>query len=147
MAGQRERNGAKRAVALLATCLVVLMGSLGCATIVVASGTDLVGPLVITVGCFLAISFLLWLIRDCRPDNMAAIRWGWLGRRRRRVEYRLMARPVSPERPVHRNSEPTAESVRALRGGINTWVPIQDASRHVIRSGTCISNADAGRSS
>lgn len=134
MAGQPERNyGARRAVALLATCLVVLMGALGCAVIIVTSRTDPTEPLIATGCCFLAIGFVLWLIRDCHPGNMAAIRWGWLGRRRRRIAYKLMARPVSPERPIHLNSEPTAESVRALAGGINTWVPTQGASRDEVR--------------
>lgn len=130
MAGQPERNyGARRAVALLATCLVVLIGALGCAVIIVTSRTDPTEPIIMGACCFLAICFLLWLIRDCHPDNMAAIRWGWLGRRRRRVPYKLMPKPVSPERPIPLNSEPTAESVRALAGGINTWVPTQGIAR------------------
>ena len=128
MAGQPERNGASRAVALLATCIVVLLGVVGCAVIVLTSRSDPTGPLIVSGGCFLAISFLLWLIRDRHPGNMAAARWSWLGRRRRRVPYRLEPRAVSPERPVPRNSEPTVESVRAVAGGINTWVPTQGES-------------------
>jgi len=129
MAGQPERNGASRAVALLATCIVVLLGGVGCAVIVLTSRSDPTGPLIVSGACFLAISFLLWLIRDRHPGNMAAARWSWLGRRRRRVSYRLEPKPVSSERPVHLNSEPTVESVRALAGGINTWVPTHGATR------------------
>lgn len=125
MAG-RDRSREVKAVALLATCFVVGAGGAACLFIAFVSGyNDPVRPLLIAGGCVVGIVGLLWLMRDRQPENGAAVRWGWLGRRRKKVEYHLTPRRShAPEGPA---APPTAESIRELGGGIHTWVPSQTA--------------------
>jgi hypothetical protein len=127
MLGRHDHRGAGKAVALLATCFVVVAGAMTCFFIGVTIGGDPVRLLSITAACFGGISLLLFLLRDRKPENIAAARWGWLvGENKQKVTYRLAPRaPVSEESPAP-NAPPTAESVRALQGGI-AWVPSKGA--------------------
>jgi hypothetical protein len=121
----RDRSNEAKAVALLATCFVVGAGGVACLFIAFVSGhEDPMRPLLIAAGCFVGIIALLWLLRQ-RPENRAAVRWGWLGRRRKKVEYHLTPRRSRP--PESPAAPPTAESIRELGGGIHTWVPSQTA--------------------
>ncbi|MSR60744.1 MAG: hypothetical protein EXS05_24410 [Planctomycetaceae bacterium] len=124
MRGPRERYGAGKAVALLATCFVVVGGAFTCVVISLSAGEESRRPLWLAAAFFAGIVALLWLLRDRKPENRFAVRWDWLARRRRRkIEYRLSHRPRGDSQPAVPNAPPTAESVRQLTGGINTWVP------------------------
>src|SRR5262249_5781499 len=122
----RDRSNEAKAVALLATCFVVGAGGAACLFIAFVSGhSDPVRPLLMAGGCFVAIVTLLRLLQGRRPENRAAVRWGWLGRRPKNGEHPLPPRRShAPEGPA---APPTAESIRELGGGINTWVPSQTA--------------------
>ncbi|MFN0052157.1 MAG: hypothetical protein ACKV0T_08195 [Planctomycetales bacterium] len=115
------------AVALLATCVVVVGGAFTCVMIGLASGEELPRSLGFAGGCFAGIVLVLWLLRDRKATSSTRMNWGWLGRRRRKVEFRVALRPRPDDQPSRPLSPPTAESIRELGGGINTWVPSQTA--------------------
>lgn len=125
---QNHRRG-NRAVSLLATCLVVLGGAAACAVIVLSSdarGRD--SSLGWALGVFGGICIMLWLLRDRRADNSARTRWAWLGRRRRKIAYEIRARlPPSQRSSSPPPAPPSAESVRGISAGTNTWVPSSTA--------------------
>lgn len=109
---------------LLATSFVVIGGAVTCAFIGTLSGESPLRLATMTGTCFGGIAFFLWLLREKQPGNAAADRWSWLARDdRQRVEYRAAPRVPRHERPKAPNSPPTADSVRALTGGLDTWVP------------------------
>ena len=121
---QDHRNG-NRAAVLMATCLIVLMGAIGCAAIALAG--DPARPLstLIQAGAaIVGIIFLLWILRDRPPENHSKIVWSWLGRRRKRkVAFRAQAKLPPSQRAAAPPAPPTAETIRALTGGTSTWVP------------------------
>ncbi|MGQ0636964.1 MAG: hypothetical protein ACT4QC_20335 [Planctomycetaceae bacterium] len=122
MPGPRK-YGAHKAVALLATCMVVLGGALTCTFIAMMGSADQGRALMTAAACFVGIVLLLWLLRDRAPENQAATRWSWLGYRRRKIEYQVKLK--RPPAGTGHNAPPTAETVRGLTGGLNTWVPAQ----------------------
>ena len=77
-----HRNG-NRAAVLMATCLIVLMGAIGCAAIALASDPEQPLSTLIPAGAaVVGIIFLLWILREKPPENHSKIVWSWLGRRR-----------------------------------------------------------------
>ncbi|HTI51539.1 MAG TPA: hypothetical protein VL475_11330 [Planctomycetaceae bacterium] len=128
MLGKYDHRAAGKAVALLATCFVVVAGAVTCFFIGVMIGGDPVHLLAIIAACFGGIVLLLFLLRDRKPENMAAARWSWLiGDNKQKVAYRLAPRAPPQEGPVAPNAPPTAESVRALGGGV-AWVPSKNGA-------------------
>lgn len=116
-------------MALLATSFVVVAGAVTCTFIGMLSGENPLRLLTITGACFGGIALFLWLLRDKEPGNVAAERWSLLARSgRQKVEYRLSPRIPRRERSTAPIPPPTAESVRELTGGMNTWVPAKGAS-------------------
>jgi hypothetical protein len=127
MLGRHDHRAAGRAVALLATCFVVIAGAITCFFIGVTIGGDPMHLLSITAACFGGISLLLFLLRDRKPENRAAARWSWMfGENKQKVTYRLAPRAPVSEGTIAPNAPPTAESVRALGGGV-AWVPSKGA--------------------
>jgi len=122
---RRHHESGNRAVALLATCLVVLGGAVTCATVTLVSDPEHPLSALGTAGGVVAgIALLLWLLRDKPRENRAKTIWGWLGRRRRRkIEYRVRAKLPPAQRSPAPSGPLTAESIRALTGGTSTWVP------------------------
>ena len=126
---QQYQSGGKKAVTLLATCLVVLGGALTCTAIAIsAEQKNPRAALTPAASVIAGIIFLLWLLRERPPENRARTLWSWLARRRkRRVPYRVQ--PKLP--PSQRNSAPpvppTAESVREIARSHNAWVPSASA--------------------
>ena len=123
-----HRHG-NRAVVLLATCLVVLMGAITCAAIaLVANPARALPTLVQAGGAIVGIVFLIWVLRERPPENQAKLVWSWLGRRRRRkVVFRVKARLPASQRTGSLPAPPTAESIRAITGRTSTWVPVPNA--------------------
>jgi len=122
---RQNHESGNRAVALLATCLVVLGGAVTCATVTLVSDPEHPLSALGTAGGVVAgIVLLLWLLRDKPRENRAKTIWAWLGRRRRRkVEFRVRAKLPPAQRSPAPSGPPTAESIRALTGGTSTWVP------------------------
>lgn len=125
MSFRQNHESGNRAVALLATCLVVVGGAATCVMVVVASDPEHPRSTLTTIGAVVAGAVvLLWLLRDKPPENRARSIWGWLGRRRRRkVAYRVRAKLPPNQRSSTPPAPPTAESIRAVTGGTSTWVP------------------------
>jgi len=123
-----HRNG-NRAAVLMATCLIVLMGAIGCAAIALAGEPSKPLSTLITAGAVVVgIIFLLWILRDRPPENRSKIVWSWLGRRRKRkIAFRAQARLRPEQRVSQPPAPPTAEAIRALTGGTSTWVPSANA--------------------
>jgi hypothetical protein len=130
MLGKRDRSAGGNAVAIFATSFVVIGGAATCIFIGMLSGESPLRLLTITAACFGGILFLLWLLREKQPGNIAAERWSWLARgQREKVEYRLSPRVPRSERSTAPIPPPTAESVRELTGGVATWIPAKGVSR------------------
>jgi hypothetical protein len=123
-----DHHKGNRAVVLLATCLVVLMGAMTCGAIALAANPAKPLPTLIQAGgAVLGIVFLLWVLRERPPENHSKIVWSWLGRRRRRtVAFRAQAR-LPPSQRAAPPAPPTAESIRAITGRTSTWVPAAGA--------------------
>jgi hypothetical protein len=123
MPGRHDHTGGNHAVAVMATAFVVLAGLMTCGFISLAIGGD-VGETAKSTGILIGIVLLLmWCLRDRSNAGRKASAWGWLARKRRpRVAYHLESRSRVPPPPAG-NAPPTAETVRDLTGGINTWVP------------------------
>src|SRR5437764_11234302 len=90
---QDHRSG-NRAAVLMATCLIVLMGAIGCAAIALAGDPEKPLSTLIQAGAaIVGIIFLVWLLRERPPENRSKIVWSWLGRRRKRkIAYRAQAK-------------------------------------------------------
>lgn len=117
-----RRHSGDKAVALLATGFVVLAGAVTCVFIGVVASNDSQEALWTAGACFSGVILLLWLLRERKPENQTGALWSWLASRPRpKTEFRakLQRPPVS----AGSNAPPTAETVRNLTGGINTWVP------------------------
>jgi hypothetical protein len=123
-----HRRG-NRAVVLLATCLVVLMGTITCATIaLIADPANPLSTLIPALATVIGTILVLWVMREPPPENRSKIVWSWLGRRRRRtVAYRAQPRLPPSQRAAAPPGPPTVETIRALTGGTSTWVPSVDA--------------------
>ena len=122
---QHDPSRGRRAVAILATCFVVLGGAAACAAI--AMSTDLAHPeaaLMPIAGIVGGMLILVWLLREPPAVNHLKNRWTWLTRRRkRRVPYYVKPRlPPSKRSPVP-PAPPTAESIRQITGRQSTWMP------------------------
>ena len=130
MSFRPNSNSGNKAVSLLATCLVVLGGAITCTVIGMSAGSKLQRVSAIQwVGITTAgIVVLLWLIQDGKRENRAKQLWGWLGRKRRKkVAYKLEPRMSRDQRSPAPAGPPTAESVRNITAGQNTWVPASTA--------------------
>jgi|GEM_PF-2753090 len=123
-----HQNG-NRAAVLMATCLIVLMGAIGCAAIALAGDPERPLSTLIQAGAvFIAIVFLLWILRDRPAENHSKIVWSWLGRRRKRtVTFKAQAKLPPSQRVADSPAPPTAEAIRELAGGTSTWVPSTNA--------------------
>ncbi len=120
----QDHGSGNRAAVLMATCLILLLGAIGCTTIaLVADPKQPLSTLIQAGGAILAITFLIWILRDKPRENRAKIAWSWLGRRRKRkIEYRARAK-LPPEQRTAPPAPPTAAAIRELGGGTSTWVP------------------------
>ena len=120
-----DPRSCNRAVVLMATCLIVLMGAITCTAIALVGDPEQpVSMLVQAGGVVAGIIFLLWILREKPPENRLKTAWSWIGRRRKRkVAYRAQARLPPAQRAVAPQAPPTAATIRELAGGTSTWVP------------------------
>lgn len=123
MSGRQNHEGANKAAALLATSFVLVGGAVTCVFVATAMQADLVQALSIGGVTFGSFALVMWLLRDRTPANTARLRWGWLGRKPARKVALKLKRARAAERYEAPPAPPTAETVRELKGGINTWVP------------------------
>jgi hypothetical protein len=129
-------DGGKRAVAWLATCFVVLGGAVACMAIAVGGDLEHLEATLLPVGGVVVVTIiLLWLMRDRPAESRLLTNWNWLmGRGKRRVAYRLKPKVPPCDRVQSPPAPPTAESIREIVGGPNTWVPASTPPRRPRRS-------------
>jgi hypothetical protein len=122
---QHDHSRGKRAVAILATCFVVLGGAAACAAI--AMSVDLAHPeaALLPIAAIVAgMVILVWLLREPPAVNHLKSSWTWLSRRhKKRVPYYVKPRLPPGERSPAPSGPPTAESIRQITGRQSTWVP------------------------
>lgn len=125
MSFRQKHDSGNRAVALLASCLVVLGGAVSCTAIAVAAEPEHVESTLIPVGgVVLGMIILLWLLRDRPPERHPWANWNWMtGRDKRRVVYRVKPKVPPSQRVTTPPAPPTAESIREITGRQSTWVP------------------------
>jgi len=126
-----NHSSGDKAVALMASTLVVLGGATSCLFIVLVGGLDFWTGLLACGSCFAFIVWLLWMLSIRDTENRVATKLGWTfwkRRRRRSVQWAMQKKkadtPISPP-----PAPPTAESVRDIADTGNTWVPSGNAPR------------------
>jgi hypothetical protein len=128
-----QRNNGNKAVALLATCLVVLGGAITFCVIALSNESRLQqqNALGIAGVTTLGIVLILWLLRDRSGASNLSLVIAWLSRKpKKRVAYKAkLQRPVAPN-PTGGNAPPSAESVRSINAGKNVWNPAPAATRN-----------------
>jgi hypothetical protein len=126
----RERS---RAVAILATTVVVLAGLGCCSFVVLASSQDPRSSLWVCGGCFAGVVLFLWVIRekpDARPTERLPF-WYWLKRggavdevtHYQIAKQRRRSEQQTPQQP------PTVDVIRDLADSPSTWVPASTPDR------------------
>jgi hypothetical protein len=125
MSFQENRQRGNRAVALLASCFVVLGGGASCTVIALSADLDRPEAALFPIaGVMAGTLLLLWLVREEPAVNRLKIGWGWLSRvRKRRVPYRVRARVPAHERVSSPPAPPTVESIRQITGRLDTARP------------------------
>ncbi len=126
---QKHENG-NRAVAVLASCFVVLGGAATCAAIVLSVRVEHLEAVIVSIaGASAAMLILLCLLFGRPPENRVKAGWSWLSReRKRRVPYRVRAKIPASERVTSPPAPPTVETIRAITGRQSTWVAAPQAS-------------------
>ena len=130
MLGRQNRERGDKAVALLATCLVVLGGAIASGFVLLSTGNDAQNSVWMWAGSFAGIVVILWLIRERseRGDRDSAARaWFW-SRKANSDELPVIVRrrePVSQADQAPSPTPPTVERVREITEihNQNTWVP------------------------
>ena len=131
-----NRDLGRSAAAWLATCLVVLGGTLACLVVIFAGAGDPLPGLVSFAGCLLGVS-LLRLMREKPTNEVRRQHSLWLLRRPPappRVSYQVRKQTTKPS-VTGTNTPPTAQEIRELADGLHNWVPARTASRTGSTSG------------
>lgn len=111
------------AVAILATSVVVCMGLASVTFIVLAYAEKPAETLAIVGGCTLAAWFMLWWLTRPKPEGLSQHAY-LLDRREPKLPSNWKVRKMrTSSTPDEKPAPPTAERVRELSGGVNTWVP------------------------
>lgn len=136
MKGKRVQEPGNRAVAILATSIVVTLGLGLCLAVSLSSAGNQKGAW-ISIACFLGIAAILWAMFESadRPVGDRSLLFFWLSRKKKPRDYiAVRRRELAPEEfpdGTPRPEPPSAESVRRLREehAIKTWVPSPMAPR------------------
>ena len=124
MSFRRRHESGNRAVAVLASCFVVLGGAATCAAIVLSARVENPEAAILSIiGATGVMLTLLWLLFGRPPENRMKTGWSWLSRRRRRrVPYWVRPKLRPGERVSSPPAPPTVETIRAITGRQSTWV-------------------------
>lgn len=118
-----------KAVAWLATSVVLLLGVGTCTFIILVFSESPVPFLLATAGGILGFFALLWLLGDKQPRDLMQQRYGWLkgtGSYSKSVRYRFGRKNRAEcESDPDAIQPPTADTIRRIRdeSGLTTWVP------------------------
>lgn len=110
---------------LLATAIILLIGTAFCIAILLAFGEGKPLPIAVAIGSALLFGMLLWSWRD-RPQAEKRGLIAWMLQRNQQPElasYRLGV--IRHKQEYGRNQPPTVEQLRDLKDPTRTWVPHQ----------------------
>ncbi len=123
---RRKNDLGRTAAALLASSFVMVGGFIACGAMIFVFIDNPDIEFTILFGVMLVLAAILWLLREKPTDAVRARNFFWFSRK----QSDMYAATYSPRRrrrpeyqPPGNNSPPTAESIRELRDGLNTWVP------------------------
>lgn len=128
-----RHDGGRQSVSILASCVVIFLGSLACLVVVLGASPDPNRHLAYLGGGAFSLLFLVWWLNrsaDRERPIMDWLHWKLYGPRRRpkpEFKVKLMKPPVddwTPRRP------PTVEEVREMkRESLNSWVPSKEGRK------------------
>ena len=113
---------------LMATAVILLLGTAFCVAIILAFGEARPLPIAIAVGSAATFALIIWSLRD-KPEARKRQWFGWLARREQDHERKLY-RVAAVQRKLEygKNQPPTLEQLRELKDPTRTWVPAQKRS-------------------
>lgn len=133
--GKRQREPGNRAVTVLATSIVIVLGMLTCLAVSVSSiAVNHYGPW-ICLACFTGIVLIVWGVfaqGTDKPEGDRSILFFWRARQKQRDDYVVVRRKELPpedfSEPAPKPQPPSVESVRRIREehAVKTWVPVND---------------------
>ena len=124
--GKGPHNAGRDAVAILATCFVMMLGLVICGFIILAFNKDPTQPLIACAVLFSSSGLLLWLLREKPKNRVLEEECFWFSRKRKcqhEPVYNPVRRKNTPPEQLGTNKPPSVESIRDLADGLNTWVP------------------------
>ena len=114
------------AASMLASTVVVIGGMLICGFIIILFSDDPNNDLLWLLGSVAGIILLLWLVRDKPPHQARTRNFFWLSRQKPEPfmpNYVPRKRRNSEKIALGSNEPPSAENIRSLKEGANSWVP------------------------
>ena len=124
MAGKNRGRSGDKAVAYFAAAFVVAAGLLFGSVTILLFSPDTDRTIAIGGGIIIVIVILVWLIRDHSDGRTLKERYGpLLGFAPKKEKVKVKVKRVKPSELPGSNRPPTAEDIRNLSGGVNTWVP------------------------
>ena len=111
---------------LMATAVILLLGTAFCVAIILAFGEARPVPIGIAIGSAVGFAVLMWSLRD-KPEARKRRWFAWLTRRPgddERKFYRVAA--LQRRLEYGKNKPPTLEQLRELKDPTRTWVPAKD---------------------
>lgn len=137
MKSKRSHQSADWAASILATSFVLIGGVVTYTFVVLSSSDSPLVPLLLGAGTCLVLAMFLFIARDRRSQADARSWTNVLLAWRKPKEVRKPYRPRRRRQPAEdsdkptENQPPTAETVRELAGGVNTWVPASRSPRRM----------------
>lgn len=124
MAGRNRGRAGDKAVAYLAVTVVLAGGLLFCSLVVLLFSPDPMRVFTVMGGIAVGAVFLIWLVRDHGDGRSLQERYGGLvGLKHEKQKVQVKVKRVKRSEQAGPNRPPTADEIRELSGGINTWVP------------------------
>lgn len=129
----RKHDGGRQSVSVLASCVVIFLGSLACLVVVLGASPDPNRHLAYLGGAALAMLFLVWWFN--RPSDrerpiMNWLHWKLYGpkeRPKQEIRVKFKKPPVDDWTP---NRPPTVEELREMkRESLNSWVPPKEGKK------------------
>ena len=129
----QKHDGGRHSVSVLASCVVIFLGTMACLVMIMASSPDPNRHLAYLGGIAAFLLFFVWWINrpvDRERPFMDWLHWKLYGpqtRPKQEFKVKLMKPPAddwTPRRP------PTVEEVREMkRESLHTWVPSREKKR------------------
>jgi hypothetical protein len=123
---QRDSTAAKGATSLLAVTFVIIVGLVGCSTIVLTATQEVLVPLALCGTLFAILGWICFrmVVSSDKPVGERTLSWLWHHRSEKaRVSYQLKKiHRITPESIAPRQP-PSVESLRDAKETFARWVP------------------------